>query len=204
MSNRDLEGKLYQWRIFTAPLNWRLESGDRIEFNIVPYMERLPEPFEISPGVIIPAETHHWTRYRIEFQSASKRSVTGKLSWWFGTLYNGNMNQWQADITWRPSHKVNIALQGEIAKGKFPSGISDIKLIQSRFDIYISPNFQILNYIQYDNLTKSIGMNSRLRWTYRSLLDIFIVYNNNWVETSGRFYTDLNQFYIKIQYSWRR
>jgi hypothetical protein len=200
----DLDGKLYQWRIFTAPINWRLESGDRIEFNIVPYMERLPESFEISPGVIVAADTYHWTRYRIEYQASSKRKITGKFSWWWGTMFNGNMNQWQTEVTWRPSHKVNISLQGEIARGKFPTGTSDIKLVQSRFDVYFSPNLQVLSYLQYDNLTKSLGMNTRLRWTYRSLLDIFIVYNRNWLDTSGRFLSDLNQFFIKIQYSFRR
>jgi hypothetical protein len=199
-----LNGDLYQWRIFTAPLNWRLESGDRVEFNIVPYMEMLPEAFEISPGVDISVGKYHWTRYRIEVQTSSKRPVTGKLSHWFGDMYDGSMNQWQADITWRPSHKLNIALEGEIARGHFPNGISDIKLIQSRFDFYISPNFQIRNYLQYDNITKSLGMNSRIRWTYKSLLDIFVVFNQNWVETERRFFRDLNQFYVKIQYSWRQ
>jgi len=200
----DLHGKLYQWRIFTAPINWRLESGDRFEFNVVPFMERLPESFELSPGVDIPAGTYHWTRYRIEFQSASKRSVTTKFSWWFGRFYDGQMNQYQGQITWRPSHKMNIALEGEISRGKLPSGLSDIKLIRSRFNVYFTPNFQILSYLQYDNLTQSIGMNTRLRWTYRSLLDVFVVYNRNWIETFGRFYGDLNQFFIKIQYSWRK
>lgn len=200
----DLDGKLYQWRLFMAPVNWRLESGDRFEFNIVPYMERLPEAFEISPGVNVYAGTYHWTRYRLEFQTASKRAVTTQFTWWFGRFYDGHMNQYQAQITWRPSHKMNIALEGEIDRGKLPSGLSDIKLIRSRFDVYFTPNFQILSYLQYDNLTQSLGMNTRLRWTYRSLLDVFIVYNRNWIETSGHFYGDLNQFFIKIQYSWRR
>ena len=85
-----------------------------------------------------------------------------------------------------------------------PSGLSDIRLVRTRFDVYFSPNFQVLSMMQYDNLTRSLGLNTRLRWTYRSLLDVFLVYNRNWIETQGRFYGDLNQIFLKVQYSWRR
>jgi hypothetical protein len=48
-----------------------------------------------------------------------------------------------------------------------------------------------------------LGLNTRLRFTYRSLLDIFLVYNRNWLDTQGRFLSELNQLFVKVQYSWR-
>lgn len=200
----DLEGKVYQWRIFLAPLNWSLESGDRIEFNIVPYMERVPELFDLTDDVYVDKGTYHWTRYRIELASSSKRRLTGKLSWWFGNFYDGNMNQYQADVTWRLSHRFNIALEGEKNKGSLPSGPTDIILVRGKMNIFINPDFQIISYLQYDNQSHSLGMNTRIRWTYRSLLDVFLVYNRNWLEIDNRFSPMLNQFFVKIQYSWRR
>jgi hypothetical protein len=199
----DLDGKIYQWRIFTAPINWRLESGDRIEFNIVPYYERIPEDFEIADDVFVKAGEYNWWRYRFEFQSASKRRVTTKISWWFGTMYDGTMDQLQIDLTWKPSHKLNLGFQGERSWGKLPSGDVDIQLARARVGLFLTPNFQILSFLQYDNITKSLGLNTRLRFTYRSLLDIFLVYNRNWLDTQGRFLSELNQFFIKFQYSWR-
>jgi len=199
----DLRGEILQWRIFTAPINWRLESGDRVEFNIVPYMERLQESFEIAPDVNVSAGKYNWWRYRLEFQSASKRSVTTKLSWWFGTFYDGKMDQYQAEISWRPSHHLNLALEGERDKGSLPSGYVDIQLARARINFFLSPNFQMLSFLQYDNLTKSLGMNIRLRYTYRSLLDIFIVYNRSWLDINNIFQPQLNQFFVKIQYAWR-
>ena len=50
----DLEGRWESYRLFMAPVNWRLESGDRVELNVVPAGERLVEPFEIADGVVIP------------------------------------------------------------------------------------------------------------------------------------------------------
>jgi len=200
----DLDGKVYQWRIFTAPINWSLESGDRIEFNIVPFMERVPERFDITDEVYVDKGTYHWTRYRVELASSSTRRLTGKLSWWFGSFYDGNMNQYQADVTWRLSHRFNIALQGEKNVGRLPSGLTDILLVRGKINIFINPDFQIISYLQYDNQSRGLGMNTRIRWTYRSLLDVFLVYNRNWLEIDNRFSPMLNQFFIKIQYSWRR
>ena len=49
----DLSGELESYRIFTAPVNVRFESGDRFEFNVQPQGERLAQPFEIAEGVVI-------------------------------------------------------------------------------------------------------------------------------------------------------
>jgi len=83
------------------------------------------------------------------------------------------MNQYQADVTWRLSHRLNLALEGELNKGELPSGLTDILLMRGKINVFINPDFQIISYLQYDNQSRSLGMNTRIRWTYRSLLDVF-------------------------------
>lgn len=199
----DVNGQMMKWGIFTAPINWHLESGDRIEINIYPQFEWVPERFDITDDVYVEEGKYNWIRYRVEFQAASKRKVSGKFTWWFGPFYDGNMDQIQVQCNWRPSHHINLALEGERNIGTLPSGDFDIQLGRARVDLFFTPNFQLLNYIQYDNLSNSIGINSRLRWTLRSLLDVFVVYNHNWFDLYGSYVTDLDQFLIKVQYSWR-
>ena len=69
----DLQGNWESYRVFTAPINWRLESGDRVEANYMPRGERLIEPFEISDGIEIPEGSYHFNRYRLEAGLAAKR-----------------------------------------------------------------------------------------------------------------------------------
>jgi hypothetical protein len=59
---RNTSGPWQSYDVFTAPVNWRLESGDRIEFNIRPQGENILEPFEISDGVVIPEGEYHFVR----------------------------------------------------------------------------------------------------------------------------------------------
>jgi hypothetical protein len=199
----DVNGQIYKWGIFTAPVNWHLESGDRVEINIYPNYERIPERFDLTDDVYIDAGEYNFLRFRLELQTASKRKVSAKISWWFGTWYDGKMDQIQVTANWRPSHHLNLAIEGERNLVRVTSGDADIQLVRARMDFFITPNFQVLNYVQYDNQTKSLGLNCRLRWTYRSLLDVFVVYNRNWFDMNQMWISDLNQLLIKIQYSWR-
>ena len=45
--------------------------------------------------------------------------------------------------------------------------------------INVSPNLQFNSYAQYDNQSDTFGSNTRIRWTFSPLGDLFIVYNHN-------------------------
>ena len=56
-------GKVESWRFFTAPINYELNSGDHIEFNIIPTFERLFQPFEIVDGLKLQPGDYHFNRH---------------------------------------------------------------------------------------------------------------------------------------------
>ena len=43
----------------------------------------------------------------------------------------------------------------------------------------VSPDLQFNSYLQYDNTTDSFGTNTRVRWTFSPLGELFVVYNHN-------------------------
>ncbi len=178
----DLDGRWQTYRLFTAPVNWRLESGDRFEFNYVPVGERLAAPFEIANGVIIPAGEYHWTRWRLEAGYAAKRKVSGQVSWWFGDFYTGRLNEFVVMASWKPSSLFRVELNATRNVGELTQGDFTQQVIGSRFRFNVSPDLQLSSYLQYDNESDSFGTNTRLRWTYAPQGDLFIVYNHNAVE----------------------
>lgn len=117
-------------------------------------------------------------------QSTEIRLTVTRSAWYIGVMcYDSD-----------PQHIVSYTMQRD----------ADIPLTRARMDVFVTRNFQILNYVQYDNQTESLGLNCRLRWTCRSLLDVFVVYNRNWFDMEQRWLSDLNQFLVKIQYSRRK
>jgi len=45
--------------------------------------------------------------------------------------------------------------------------------------------------------------NTRLRWTFRPVADLFIVYNHNIRSIVDGWRLDSNQLLLKVQYAWR-
>jgi hypothetical protein len=189
--------------MFTAPINWRLESGDRFEFNIVPQGERLAEPFEIADGVTIPAGSYNFVRYRLEQDFASRRLVSGRVTWWFGSFYEGSLHQITARIALKPSAFATFELTGERNIGRLPFGDFTQDLIGGRMLVNFSPDLQVNSFVQYDNESRELGANTRLRWTFHPLGDLFVVYNHNVVDLLNRWELDSNQLLVKVQYAFR-
>ena len=175
----DLDGTWESYRLFFAPVNWRLESGDRFELNFNPTGERLVAPFTIARGIQIPAGTYHWHRFRLEGGLAPKRRFSGQATWWFGPFYTGTLDELILTSAWKPSSLINVEVNATRNVGRLREGRFTQELVGTRLRVNVSPNLQFNSYAQYDNGTDTFGANTRLRWTFSPLGDLFVVYNHN-------------------------
>jgi len=199
----DLAGEWESYRVQIAPVNWQLESGDRVELNAVPEGERLVEPFEIAEGVVIPAGSYHWMRYRLEAEIATKRPVSGQVTWWFGTFYSGTLHQLEGTLLTKPAEFLTFEVAGEYNAGRLAEGDFNQYLLAGRLQVNFSPDLQWNVLVQYDNESDVVGANSRLRWTFHSLGELFVVYNHNVADRAGSWRLESNQLLVKAQYAMR-
>ncbi len=211
-----LDGRWESYRVFMAPVNWRLESGDRLEINANPEGERLEDPFEISDGVVIDSGSYHFIRYRLEWAMAAKRIVSGQLTWWFGDFYDGKLDEIQARVQIRPSELVVFDLNATRNIGRLQGGDFDQQVYGLRAVANVSPDLQLTSFVQYDDESGKIGTNTRLRWTFHPLGEFFLVYNYNaqdqltdpdssagsW-DRRRRWVMDGSQLMLKFQYALR-
>src|SRR5262249_48907626 len=198
----DLQGRWESYRAFWAPINWRLETGDRFEFNVVPTGERLPAPLTME-GLQLAPGPYHWRRYRLEAGSATKRAFSGQATWWFGGFYNGSLDQVQLTASWNPSPLVTLGLSGERNAGRLPAGDFTQSLVGVRIRFNVSSDLQLNSLVQYDNDSRSLGSNTRLPWTFSPAGDVFVIYNHNVRDLNDRWTFDSNQVLVKLQYAIR-
>ncbi len=199
----DRSGRWESYRVFFAPINWRFESGERFEFNVVPEGERLDTPFEIADSVLVQPGSYHWLRYRLEADLAAKRKVSGRATWWFGRFYDGTLHQVVLTAQIKPSRAATFELSGERNIGRLPAGDFTQQLLGARANMYVSPDLQLSSFIQYDNESRLLGTNTRLRWTFDPLGDLFVVYNHNLLDRLDHWVLESNQLLVKIQYAVR-
>jgi hypothetical protein len=199
----DLHGDWESYRVFMAPVNWRFRSGDRVEFNVNPTGERLVEPGEVA-GLTIAPGSYHWQRYRLEVGTAQKRRLYAQVAWWFGGFYDGTLDQYVWTGAWNPAPVVTVEFSGERNVGReLSAGDFTQTVVGTRMKINVSPDLNISSYVQYDTESESVGINTRLRWTFRPVGDLFVVYNHNVRDVFDRWQLDSNQLLIKLQYAFR-
>ena len=97
-----------------------------------------------------------------------------------------------------------MEFSGERNIGELPGGRFTQTLVGTRLRMNVSPDLSIASYTQYDTESDSVGVNTRLRWTFRPVGDLFIVYNHNIRSLLDRWELESNQFLVKLQYAWRR
>jgi len=201
-------GGWQSYELFMAPINCRLESGDRFEFNVVPKGERLVEPFEVADGVTISPGSYHFNRFRLEGGLAAKRRISGQATWRFGKFYDGHLNEYQLTASLKPSSLFIVELSAQRNAGTLPAGHFVQDVIGTRVRLNVSPDLQLNSFVQYDNESDSFGTNTRLRWTFSPLGDLFVVYNHNLrtrdpVSRDTDFQFASNQLLLKLQYAFR-
>ena len=199
----DLDGNWETYRVFTAPINWRFESGDRLEINYFPRGESLEESFEIASEVIIPAGDYHFARYRLEYELAAKRKFNGQFTWWFGSFYDGTLHELEAEVNWNPSKLITFEFTFERNIADLPYGEFDQTLIGTRARINFSPNLQLNSFIQFDTDSDALGINTRLHWIFHPQGDLFLVYNYNTINQMDRWELQSEQILLKARYNFR-
>src|SRR5262249_22520304 len=118
----DLAGQWESYRVFMAPVNWRIPGVDLVQVHPVVRSRRLVEPFAITDAVTIEPGSYHWRRYRLEAGSARKRRFYTQLTWWFGDFYDGTLDQYEWIGAWNPTPLVTIEFSGERDVGRVRAG----------------------------------------------------------------------------------
>ena len=126
------------------------------------------------------------------------------FSWSSGGFYKGNLETVEAKLRLKPSSTLIAELGAERNLVNLPQGSFTEDVYGARLQVNISSDLQISSLMQYDNQSHSIGTNTRLRWTFRPLGDLFVVYNHNLQRSlTRRWELDSNQLLVKFQYALR-
>ena len=75
-------------------------------------------------------------------------------------------------------------------------GEIDQTLLGSRVRFNVNSDLQLNSYIQYDTVSRNLGVNARIQWIFSPLGDVILVFNHN---TAGGYWTndaEANEFNV--------
>jgi uncharacterized protein DUF5916/cellulose/xylan binding protein with CBM9 domain len=204
LDNKQVES----WDVYVTPLDWHLKSGDSLHavLDVNPTYERVFEPFEISPRVFLPPGEYRFNRFGSIFTSAAKRRLSGSARLGWGTYWSGKAEQVTTSLTYKMPPRFTISLSTSQTFARLPQGRFIARIVTSNVGYAASPRLSFSNLIQYDNRSRNLGWQSRVRWTLQPGSDLFFAFNQGWVQEetdNRRFRAQDSKVSAKFQYSIR-
>ena len=202
----DLAGRLETRRFSLAPFNFHTESGEKFEANITSNRDVLPYDFEVSDGVVLPKGPYDFTNYRLEFKSSSHRAFEIELEQGFGEFYSGHLSETELGVALKYKGYATLGVSTNRVRGNLPQGRFNENVYEMKADFFVSPRLGLMNYFQYDDVSKELGINLRFRWEITPGNIIYFVYTKNWErrwDPMSRFVPLEERGVFKIQLSIR-
>jgi hypothetical protein len=207
----NLENNLTESRdAYISLFDWHLRSGDSVHaiLDMNPVYERLFEAFEISPGVFLPPGEYRFTRFRSNAASAARRRFTASASVGTGSYWSGRAEQVTASLGFKLPPRFIASVSTNQTFARLPEGNFITRIFTSSIGYTASPRLSFSNLIQYDNRSRNLGWQSRVRWTLQPGNDFFLSFNQGWIQDElenrrMQFRVQDSRVSTKFQYSHR-
>jgi hypothetical protein len=195
---------------YISLFDWHLQSGDSVHaiLDVNPVYERLFEAFEISPGVFLPPGEYRFTRFRSNGATAARRRLAVSASVGTGSYWSGSAEQVTASLTYKLPPRFIASVSTNQTFARLPEGNFITRIFTSSIGYTASPRLSFSNLIQYDNRSRNLGWQSRVRWTLQPGNDFFLSFNQGWIQDElenrrMQFRVQDSRVSTKFQYSHR-
>jgi len=197
----DLESR--EWVV--EPFSVETQFGDLFEIRLKQLDEVLTEDFEISPGVVIAPGAYTFDRIQFVLESALERRFAVNLDVDTGEFYDGDLFKIGGDLIWRPNRHLNLQAGYELNEVDLPAGSFFTRLYRARVDFAFNARWSWLNLMQYDNVSDTAGINSRLRYNPQAGRDVYLVVNRQFDidPLSKSVSSSTSEVVLKLTYTFR-
>jgi hypothetical protein len=179
---------------------------DGFDFTLSPQYERLEEDFEISNGIVLPAEAEYtFNRYRLGTNTANRRVVSVRADYEWGGFFSGTRKQFGVNLGLRPRPGVRVQLDSDWNDIDLGEGSFATQRHRLVADTQFNPWMFVVSTVQFDTVSRVLGWQGRFRWTFRPGNDLFVIYTHNWLDdrSFNRFATLDRRAAAKFVYTHR-
>jgi hypothetical protein len=184
-------GEMQSETLFVRPIQVNTHIGSQAGLGASRSREGLERPFEISPGVVIPAGVYTWWEGNAEIALSNQRAFAPGIQFNMGDFYEGERMRWNYFMDWRPDEHLFMSMGYDYQDITLPQGDFKVKLVSANVNYAFNSKWSWVNLVQYENRSNSVGINSRLRWNPQAGEDLYIVLNYNFA--SDGVFTGMNR-----------
>jgi hypothetical protein len=122
----------------------------------------------------VPVGRYHWTNIAGFFRTSDSRPVSARMDVMCCSFYNGNYLRIEAQLDLRPSRFLQFQPRYTYTFVDLPTGSVGIHLATLAAIVNFTPDMQLYNEIQFDNISQNFALAMRYRWEYRPGDELFV------------------------------
>ena len=158
--------------------HWDWENGTFITAALNGTWDGLREPFEVFPGIVVPAGEHGGTRLTLRVNSDRRKWIYGRTQWDVGKFLNGTQSSPTFQVILRDSGRFAVDTTWSYRAIQLPQGAFHTNLGNMRVTYNFSPSVFVQSLLQYNDRTDRWSANLRFHWLQTAGTGLFLVYNN--------------------------
>ena len=155
----------------------RWQNGGQLGVAFNRNFERLDAPFEVHPGIFIPAGRYPFGEVIANFETDPSATLFFSGNTAFGDFYNGSIRSLRGSLGYRKGS--NLTWTGSWVRNfiELPAGDFNTDLVGLRFNWSFTPKSFLQTFSQYNSRTEQIGHNVRLGLLSTSSTGLYVVFN---------------------------
>ena len=199
-----IDGPLESRSLKLVPANLLGRKGDMATIEYSFNHEHLTAPFLLPGGLRVAAGNYDFQRFRAWLKTAEYRKVQLLLETQLGNFYGGRRTDTRVGVIWQPHAPLYLNAQYLTNSLTMPGGRFIARTYSLGANLPFNVRWAWLNTLQYDNVSRRMGLNSRLRWVPELGKVAYLVVNYDWLETDdGSFIPRNRETTLKAGYTFR-
>ncbi|MDA2934620.1 carbohydrate binding family 9 domain-containing protein [Acidobacteria bacterium AH-259-D05] len=195
------DGKL-ETEVRHHDLEIQLRNGGSIGIAFNRDFEFLRVPFEVHPGVSVPAGTYQANRWNLFLASDPSASIFGDMDLTFAGFFGGDIKSYDFSLGFRRGAEFVTTLSYVDTVVDAPWGHFNTNLGRLRINYSFTPFRFIQAFLQYNSRLHEFSSNIRLGLTNSSGTGLYVVYNESY-DTPGETFDPLERaFFVKYSYQF--
>ena len=182
-----------------------LNSQDSFGFSAGRSTEGLRDPFAISTGVTLAPGVYTFDSIDLNVRTGNQRPIGAGVFTNFGEFWSGRRKSAGGFLSFRGNSHFRANINYQYNDVNLPEGAFVTRVVRLRLEAIFSSTLSWTNLIQYDNVSNTVGLNSRLHWIPQAGREGFIVLNHSATDPLGGYdfrpvSSDLS---LKFSYTFR-
>lgn len=175
----NLDNAVETQRITINAADFRSQRNDQLRFSYSFEREVIDSTFRITRDVTIPAGDYTNQRYLVRALTSRGKPFVFGFQYEGGGFYSGLRSDYLFQEEWRVSPNLHLGADYLINDVDLAEGDFITRIIRGRLNILFTPDITWTTFVQYDNVSESAGINSKIQWIVKPGNTVYLVLNQN-------------------------